>query len=178
MPGSVWPWSAGRVLDVEVPAGTQAAEIMLPFALPPREVKQIATLRGKLQALVPGRQVQFKFNDLANAAGKTQRNGGVQVTVDAVRKNNAVWEIHMRIPARRSQPRPRIAPRLGVSERLVSRRWRQTANGSSRPAWKRPVRRRMKSASPTCSICRKARHRRLDVDLRNAGGDCRAAGRV
>ena len=85
------------VLDVEVPAGTQAAEIVLPFALPPREAKRITTLRGKLRALVPGRQVKFQFDDLANAAGKSERRGGVQVTLDNVRKNNAIWELHMRL---------------------------------------------------------------------------------
>jgi len=84
------------VLDVEVPNGTQAAEITLPFELPARDVKRIASLRGKLKALVPGRQVQFKFADLPNAAGKKQGRGGVHVTVDAVRKNNAIWELHMR----------------------------------------------------------------------------------
>lgn len=83
-------------LDVEVPNGTQAAEITLPFDLPPRNVKRITALHGKLHALVPGRQVKFRFDDLASAAGKTQRMGGVQVMVDDVRKNNAVWEVHMR----------------------------------------------------------------------------------
>jgi hypothetical protein len=81
--------------DVEVPAGTQAAEISLSFDLPAREVKKIKTLHGKLHALVPGRQVKFRFTDLANATGKTHRQGGVQVTLDEVRKNNAVWEVHM-----------------------------------------------------------------------------------
>jgi hypothetical protein len=85
------------VLDVEVPNGTQAAEIVLPFALPPREAKRITTLRGKLLALVPGRQVKFRFDDLANAVGKSQRRGGVEVTLDDVRKNNAIWEVHMRM---------------------------------------------------------------------------------
>ncbi len=85
------------VLDVEVPTGTQAAEIVLPFSLPSREAKRITTLRGTLRALVPGRQVQFRFDDLANAAGKTDRRGGVEVTLDDVRKNNAIWEVHMRL---------------------------------------------------------------------------------
>jgi len=49
-----------------------------------------------LHALVPGRQVKFRFDDLAKAAGKSQQIGGVKVTVDDVRKNNAVWEVHMR----------------------------------------------------------------------------------
>jgi len=85
------------MLDVEIPNGTQAAEITLPFELPPRDVKRIASLHGKLHALIPGRQARFRFDDLANAAGKSQRIGGVKVTLDEVRKNNAVWEVHMRI---------------------------------------------------------------------------------
>lgn len=83
-------------LDVEVPNGTQAAEITLPFTLPQRDVKKIKSLRGKLHALVPGRQVKFRFDDLSKVAGKSQRVGGVQVTVDDVRKNNEIWEVHMR----------------------------------------------------------------------------------
>jgi hypothetical protein len=85
------------ILDVEVPTGTQAAEIILPFGLPSRDVKRIAFLKGKLYALVPGQQVQFKFTDLANATGKTQSRGGVHVTIDTLRKNNAIWELHMRL---------------------------------------------------------------------------------
>lgn len=82
--------------DVEIPTGTQAAEITLPFELPDRDVKKIAKLHGKLHALVPGRHATFKFEGLTKAAGKNQRLGGVQVTLDEVRKNGAVWEIHMR----------------------------------------------------------------------------------
>jgi hypothetical protein len=85
------------VLDVEVPTGTQAAELILPFELPAREAKRIASLRGRIKALVPGRQVQFKFDDLVSGTGKTQSRGGVHVTLDAARKNNAIWEVHMRL---------------------------------------------------------------------------------
>jgi hypothetical protein len=85
------------VMDVEVPDGTQAAEIILPFELPQRGATKLASLKGRLRALVPGRQVKFQFSDLASAAGKTQRKGGVQVTIDDVRKNNAIWEVHMRM---------------------------------------------------------------------------------
>jgi hypothetical protein len=85
------------VLDVEVPGGTQAAEIILPFQLPSRDAKRITKLTGRLRALVPGRQVKFRFDDLLNAAGKSERRGGVTVTLDDVRKNNAIWEIHMRL---------------------------------------------------------------------------------
>lgn len=84
-------------LDVEVANGTQAAEIVLPLAAPPRSVSKIKSLKGKLMALVPGRQEKFRFGDLANAAGKSQRRGGVEVIVDDVRKNNEIWEVHMRM---------------------------------------------------------------------------------
>jgi hypothetical protein len=83
--------------DAEIAVGTQATELVLPLALPSRDVTKIASLKGKLRALVPGRQVKFQFDDLAHAAGKSQRTGGVLVTVDAVRKNNEIWEIHMRL---------------------------------------------------------------------------------
>jgi hypothetical protein len=85
------------VMDVEVPDGTQAAEVILPFDLPARDATKLASLKGRLRALVPGRQVTFEFSDLASAGGKNQRRGGVQVTVDDVRKNNAIWEVHMRM---------------------------------------------------------------------------------
>ena len=85
------------VLDVEVPDGTQAAEIILSFELPPRDVKKLTQLKGTLRALVPGRRVKFHFDDVAKLAGNTQRRGGVRVTLDDVRKNNAIWEIHMRV---------------------------------------------------------------------------------
>jgi hypothetical protein len=84
------------VQDVEIPNGTQAAEIELPFELPSRDVKKIASLKGQLHALMPGRRAKFEFPDVTKAAGKSQRLGGVQVTLDDVRKNGAVWEIHMR----------------------------------------------------------------------------------
>jgi hypothetical protein len=91
-------------LDVEVPDGTQAAELILPFDLPPRQATKITSLRGKLMALVPGRQVKFQFADLANAAGKSDRRGGVQVTLDDVRRNNVIWEVHMRLSLDKSNP--------------------------------------------------------------------------
>jgi hypothetical protein len=84
-------------LDAEISIGTQATELVLPLALPPRTATRITSLKGKLRALVPGRQVKFQFDDLTHASGKTKSIGGVQVTIDSVRKNNEVWEVHMRL---------------------------------------------------------------------------------
>ena len=85
------------MLAAEVPTGTQATELILSFQSPSREVAQLASISGKLRTLVPGRQVKFRFDDLAHAAGKSQRVGGVEVIVDAVRRNNQIWELHMRL---------------------------------------------------------------------------------
>ena len=41
--------------------------------------------------------MKFEFDDLAHAAGKSQRSGGVEVAIDAVQKNNEIWELHMRL---------------------------------------------------------------------------------
>jgi hypothetical protein len=59
-------------------------------------VKKISKLHGKLHALVPGRHAKFEFPDIVKAVGKTQTIGGVRVGIDDVRKNGAVWEVHMR----------------------------------------------------------------------------------
>jgi hypothetical protein len=85
------------MLAAEVPAGTQATELILSFAPPSREVATVQSLGGTLRTLLPGRQVKFRFDNLAGAAGKSQRVGGVEVRVDAVRRNNQIWEIHMRL---------------------------------------------------------------------------------
>jgi hypothetical protein len=89
--------SENPVLSVEVPAGSQATEFVLPFKLPPRTTQKLVTLRGTLQALVPGRQASFQFDHLAAAAKETQAQGGVRITLDAVRKQNEIWEVHMRL---------------------------------------------------------------------------------
>jgi hypothetical protein len=46
---------------------------------------------------VPGRVVEFKFTDLAEADKVEQQRGGVKVILDRTRKNQALWEIHMRV---------------------------------------------------------------------------------
>ena len=90
------------VLDVEVPAGNQATMFVLPLNLPSRNVKTITQINGKMTALVPGRRVVFRFADLeamtaADAKSLTQSRGGVHVTLAAVRKSGAIWEVHMRL---------------------------------------------------------------------------------
>lgn len=89
--------SEDAAFDVEVDAGAHAAEVTLPLQLPAREAKTLTTLTGKLTALVPGRIVDLKFDNLATAKEASQEAGGVTVIIDRVVQNQALWEIHMRI---------------------------------------------------------------------------------
>lgn len=94
---SLAPQQPDAVFNAEVPQGTQAVDLVLPFELPPRTAPKIESLRGKLRALVPARLATLKFDDLAHAAGESQRADDVEVTIDSFRKNNEIWELHMRL---------------------------------------------------------------------------------
>lgn len=89
-------------LDVDVQPGSYASELVVPLQLPSRSATRISSLRGRLHALIPGRTAQFKFDRLASVAQPgsepvVQRIAGVVVSLDRVRKNNVLWEVHMRI---------------------------------------------------------------------------------
>jgi hypothetical protein len=94
---AILPASPQAVLNVEVPTGSHSTELVIPLALPSRSVKTLATFRGELSALVPGRVVEFQFKDLDKAEKVEQRRGGVKVILDRLNKNQALWEVHMRL---------------------------------------------------------------------------------
>ena len=91
--------SAGPGISPEIGVSnhTKAIELSIPWSLPERSAKQISKLQGKLLALVPGRTEEFRFDDLAQANMIVQRRGGVVVTLDAVRQNNALWQAFVRV---------------------------------------------------------------------------------
>lgn len=91
------PASEDAVFDIEIQPGSHAAEVTIPLQLPARSAKSLATVKGTMTALVPGRIVDMKFENLAKAADASQETGGVTVTIDRVAKNQALWEIHMRV---------------------------------------------------------------------------------
>lgn len=90
-------------LDVEVPSGSHAIELTVPLVLPQGPSANIARLGGQLTALVPGKSVEFRFDHLPagngppKAPARGQQQGGVTVTLDRVRRNHELWEIHMRL---------------------------------------------------------------------------------
>jgi hypothetical protein len=91
------PPSEEAVFDVEVEPGTNASEVTLPLQLPDRASKNLGSITGKFTALVPGRIVDLKWDKLTAAKEVSQQAGGVTVTLDRVVKNQALWEVHMRI---------------------------------------------------------------------------------
>ena len=83
--------------ELEVPAGDETSvQLTLPLKLPPREVKQIASLKGKLTAMLPGKVETFSFGELTTAKNVEKRTAGVTVTLEQVRKNGSIWEVRVR----------------------------------------------------------------------------------
>jgi hypothetical protein len=84
------------VLEPQILPGDLTTEMLVPLKLPDRGVKQIASLKGKLTAMVPGRVETFRFTNLAGR-GVEQRKAGVAVILDQIRRNNEIWEIRVLI---------------------------------------------------------------------------------
>jgi len=88
--------SMQAALEVPVDPESMAVELKIPFVLPPREVKRIASLKGTLTALVPGRIETFRFENLAEAQNVQRRIAGVTVVLEQARKRNeGIWEVRM-----------------------------------------------------------------------------------
>lgn len=84
-------------LETPINSGVAAVELQLPLVPPSREASKIASIKGRLTALVAGGSETFEFKDIEKAKQLEQRRGGAVVTLEQVRKNNAVWEVRMSI---------------------------------------------------------------------------------
>ena len=116
-------------LEASAGDGSIAVELLLPMKLPPREVKQIATLKGTMTAMIPGRVETFRFADLMAAKNVEKRIAGVTVTLDEVRKKDAVWEVLMRV--RFDQPGSALASHRGWI--LQNKAFLEGSDGKSLP---------------------------------------------
>jgi len=85
------------VLEIPVADGATAAELQLPFELPPRSVEKIAKLRGRMFVLVPGRVQTFRFEEPETANRVERRSGGTVVMLETVRENNNLFEVRIRV---------------------------------------------------------------------------------
>lgn len=82
-------------LVAEVNSAVAATEMEIPLELPPRSVEKIATLRGELAVLVPGRVESFTFDSLASAKDVQQKKADATVLLQDVRKNGDIHEVRM-----------------------------------------------------------------------------------
>jgi hypothetical protein len=89
--------SVGAELEAPITAGATAIQLNLPLVLPARDVKRIASLKGRLTALLPGRIESFRFTDLVEAKNDPKRIAEATVTVDQVTKVDGFWAVAMRI---------------------------------------------------------------------------------
>lgn len=86
-----------EVFNVEVTPGSHAVDVVASIQLPARTAKNLATMEGRMTALVPGRFAELKFENLTSLKDSTQRAGEVSVTVERVAQNQALWEVHVRL---------------------------------------------------------------------------------
>ncbi len=84
-------------LEAMVNPGSVTAEIDVPLAPPPADCREIARLQGKFTVLLPGGIEEFRFQSLESARDARQRRGGVEVTLEQMRKNNDLWEARLLI---------------------------------------------------------------------------------
>jgi hypothetical protein len=83
--------------NVPVEFGMSAVDFGLPLALPSRESKKIASVKGRFTALVPGSVETFEFSDLAKSRDKELERAGVVVTFERLRKNVNLYQLIMRV---------------------------------------------------------------------------------
>ena len=83
--------------NVPTQSSVAGIDIVVPLELPDRGATQIESLSGTLFALVPGREVEFEFDRLANARGVVKQQSGVTITLDRVTKNRDIYEIRIRV---------------------------------------------------------------------------------
>lgn len=83
--------------DMQFPINidTKSVEIPVQFQSPERNVRRIASLKGKLTAMLPGRTETFRFTNLDKTKRVDRKRAGVTVALESVRKNGAVWEIRV-----------------------------------------------------------------------------------
>jgi len=87
--------SRDATLEILVPRGPIARRVLLPMALPPRDVGAIARLRGTLVALLPGQFETFRFQNLGRAKGVAKRVAAVSVTLEGVTRVGKSLEVRL-----------------------------------------------------------------------------------
>jgi hypothetical protein len=83
--------------EITSPGEISAAEFEIDLHLPARDVQKIASLKGRMTAIIPGKVETFEFPNITEAKNVVQRRAGVAVVLEEVRKNNDVYDVRMRV---------------------------------------------------------------------------------
>jgi hypothetical protein len=87
-------------LEVPVEGTNAAVEIELPLTAPPRSVQSVASIKGKITAVVLGKVETFEFTDvdkIEQAKSAELERGGVTVVVESCRRNGDIYDVSMRV---------------------------------------------------------------------------------
>jgi hypothetical protein len=84
-------------LEVAIEGMASAAEIEFPLQAPARSVKTLASLKGKITAVVLGKVESFEFANVDKLKSAELERGGVTVTVESCRKNGDIYDVSMRV---------------------------------------------------------------------------------
>jgi len=87
-------------LEVPVEGTNAAVEIELPLTAPARSVQSVASIKGKITAVVLGKVETFEFTDvdkIEQAKSAELERGGVTVVVESCRRNGDIYDVSMRV---------------------------------------------------------------------------------
>jgi len=84
-------------LEVPIEGNGAAVEIEFPLTAPQRSVKSLASLKGKVTAVVLGKIESFEFADIDKAKSADQERGGVTVVLENCRKNGDIYDVSLRV---------------------------------------------------------------------------------
>lgn len=85
-------------IELEATPGEQALQMVLSLLPPERTVEKIDSVSGELSALVPAARHEFTVKQVGAAELPVAMEFGEStVTLEKFRKQNAIWELHMRI---------------------------------------------------------------------------------
>jgi hypothetical protein len=88
---------SGNELEFPIDSDMRSIDMPIQFTAPSRSVNRIALLKGKLSVLLPGKLETFRFTGLEKAKNVERRKAAVTVVLDEIRKNNALWEVRVRV---------------------------------------------------------------------------------
>lgn len=92
------PRTPDQSVNLEATPGEQALEMGLSLVLPDRDVEQIESIAGRMTVMIPATKREFRVEQVGAAELPiVQAFGDAVVTLERFRKQNAIWELHMRL---------------------------------------------------------------------------------